>query len=119
MDCTEFRIQCPSKADNKIFCYSNYKNCFTAKLLIGITPSGFTSLKTKLAGGRKSHSQLTVESALIDLLEEGDIVLADKGFPQIKQTLDAGGKKVTVVMPHILKKKKTEFSKEETEATYI
>ncbi|KAG5858290.1 hypothetical protein JTB14_025698 [Gonioctena quinquepunctata] len=117
IDCTEFRIQCPSKVDTRIFCYSNYKKGFTAKLLIGITPSGFISFKSKVAGGRKSDSQLTVESGLINLLEEGVIVLADKGFPQIKQTPDAKGKKVTVVMQPFLEKK-IEFSKEETEATY-
>lgn len=64
IDCTEFRIQCPSKVDNRIFCYSHYKKGFTAKLLIGITPSGFISFKSKVSGGRKSDSQLTVESGL-------------------------------------------------------
>ncbi|KAG5876041.1 hypothetical protein JTB14_031568 [Gonioctena quinquepunctata] len=91
MDCTEFRIQCPSKVDNRIFCYSNFKKGFTAMLLIGITPSGFISFKSRVAAGRKSDSQLTVDSGLIDLLEKGDIVCSGEGLPKIKQTLDAKG----------------------------
>ncbi|KAJ8720791.1 hypothetical protein PYW08_006256 [Mythimna loreyi] len=117
IDCTEFRIEVPSAVDNSVLCYSHYKKGFTAKVLIGITPSGFISFKSKVAGGRKSDSQMTVESGLIDLLEAGDEVLADKGFPAIKEVLDKSGKKVKIIMPPFLSKQ-NEFSQEETERTY-
>ena len=97
--------------------YSHYKKGFTAKLLVGITPAGFISLKSRVAGGRKSDSLLTIESGLIDLLDDGDIVLADKGFPEIKETVNESGKKVLVIMSPFLEKK-SEFNKQETEETY-
>lgn len=117
IDCTEFRIEIPSCVDNRVFTYSQYKKNFTAKVLIGITPEGFISLKSKVTGGRKSDSQLTIESGLLDLLEDGDKVLADKGFPEIKTVIDTSGKKVNIIMPPFLEKK-NEFSKAETLETY-
>lgn len=117
IDCTEFKIDVPASVDNRVFCYSDYKKSFTSKLLLGITPSGFISFKSKVAGGRKSDSQLTIESGLIDLLEDGDTVHADKGFPEIKKIIDNDGKKCLIVMPPFLEKKK-EFSEAETKSTY-
>ncbi|KAJ8720636.1 hypothetical protein PYW08_006101 [Mythimna loreyi] len=117
IDCTEFRIEVPASVDNRVYCYSHYKKGFTAKLLIGITPGGFISFKSKVAGGRKSDSQMTTESGLIDYLDDGDIVLADKGFPEIKTVIDRSGKEVKIVMPPFLKNKR-EFSTEETQETY-
>ncbi|XP_063634357.1 uncharacterized protein LOC134805000 [Cydia splendana] len=117
IDCTEFQIEVPSTVDNRVWCYSHYKKGFTAKVLIGITPGGFISFKSKVAGGRKSDSQITVESGLVDLLENGDIVLADKGFPQIKKFLDESGKEIGLVMPPFLKNNMN-FSRDETDATY-
>ena len=61
IDCTAFKIEIPSTVENRVFCYSNYKKSFTAKLLVGITPGGFISLKSKVSGGRKSDSQMTIE----------------------------------------------------------
>ncbi|OXU16250.1 hypothetical protein TSAR_010167 [Trichomalopsis sarcophagae] len=117
IDCTEFKIEVPSTVDNRVFTYSHYKKGFTAKVLIGITPGGFISFRSKVAGGRKSDSQITIESGLIDLLENGDTVLADKGFPEIKKVIDEKGKEVILVMPPFLHKNE-DFTKQETEQTY-
>ncbi|KAJ8665163.1 hypothetical protein QAD02_006825 [Eretmocerus hayati] len=112
IDCTEFRMDIPSQIDERVWCYSHYKHGFTIKLLVCITPGGYICFRSKAAGGRMSDSQLTIDSGLLDLLEEGDVVLADKGFPEIKTVVDASGKKVLVVMPlffvikrNLLKKK--------------
>lgn len=117
IDCTEIPIEVPSSVDNRVFCYSHYKSGFTAKVLIGITPAGFISFKSKVSGGRKSDSQITVESGSVDHLENGDIVLADKGFPAIKKVIDESGKSITLIMPPFLERK-GEFTSEETSATY-
>ncbi|XP_046629481.1 uncharacterized protein LOC124309686 [Neodiprion virginianus] len=117
IDCTEFNIEIPANVDHRVYCYSHYKKNFTAKVLIGITPGGFISLKSKVAGGRKSDSQMTIESGLLDLLEDGDVVLADKGFPEIKTFIDASGKKLKMVMPPFLEKK-SEFTTQQTQETY-
>ena len=121
IDCTEFRIECPAGVDNLIFPFSRYKKGYTAKILIGcficLKSGCFICLKSKVNGGRTTDSQLTVESGLIHLLEEGDVVLADKGFPEIRKMIDKSGKSALVVSPPYLKNKK-EFSKEETDETY-
>jgi hypothetical protein len=51
----------------------------------------------------KLISQITTSSNFLQLLEPGDVVLADKGFPQIKSLLDDSGKGVLVVMPPFLR----------------
>ena len=98
IDCTEFRIEVPAGVDKRVFYYSHYKKGFTAKVLISITPGDFISFKSKVARGRKSDSQITIESGLIDYLADGDVVLADKGFPEIRTTIDESGKEVRIVI---------------------
>ncbi|GBP83662.1 hypothetical protein EVAR_61056_1 [Eumeta japonica] len=113
IDCTEFRIEVPPTVDDRVVCYSHYKKGFTAKVIIGITPGGFICFKSKVARGRKTNSQMTVESGLLGLLETGDVFLADKGFAEIKKVLGDSGREVKIVMPPFLTKKH-EFSKKET-----
>ena len=36
-------------------------------------------------GGRTTDMEITVKSGFIDLVERGDVILADKGFPSIDQ----------------------------------
>lgn len=78
-------------------------------MLIGITPGGFISFKSPAAGdgGRKSDSQITIESGLIDLLQDGDTVLADKGFSEIKTTLDSAGKILSTYVERIMQRLRT------------
>lgn len=51
------------------------------------------------------------------MLEDGDKILADKGFPEIKTVIDTSGKKINIIMPPFLEKK-NEYSKAETLETY-
>ncbi|KAJ8674935.1 hypothetical protein QAD02_010721 [Eretmocerus hayati] len=117
LDCTEFRLEIPPSVENRVLSYSHYKKGFTARALVGITPGGFISFISPLAGGRKSDCQITVESGLLNLLETGDVVLADKGFPNIQSKIDEEGKQVMVVLPPFLEKNNA-FTKEETDKTY-
>ena len=59
---------------------SNYKNHNTFKALVGISPSGAITFVSKLFPGSISDKELTRKSGLIDLLESGDSVMADRGF---------------------------------------
>lgn len=104
IDCTEFRIDIPSSVENRVWTYSHYKHGFTAKVLFGITPGGLISFKSKACGGRISDSAITKESHIVDVLENDDSVLADKGFPEIKSVLDESGKRIYLVMPPFLKR---------------
>ena len=50
------------------------------KLLIGITPTGLFSFIPPLWTGSISDKEIVRNSGLVNYLEEGDAVMADKGF---------------------------------------
>ena len=77
------------------------------------------SFKSKVTGGRNSDSQITIASHLVDLLENDDVVLVDKGFSEIKSTMDHSGKRVCLVMPPFLENKQEFTEKEARETHYI
>lgn len=80
IDCTEIYIQKPSSLVNQSLTFSNYKHHTTVKFLVGITPSGVISFVSEGWPGKTSDRELTISSGLIDLLDENDSVMADKGF---------------------------------------
>lgn len=80
IDCTELFIQMPSSFRAQSQTYSTYKSHNTAKGLVGIAPNGFVTFISRLYGGHISDKAMTQDCGLIDLLEPGDVVMADKGF---------------------------------------
>ena len=66
----------PSNPSAQQLTFSNYKNHNTAKVLVGITPSGaicFISVAI-------FQIKLTVESGILKLLEHGNSIMANRGF---------------------------------------
>ena len=96
IDCTEIFIQKPSSLDNQSLTFSNYKHHTTTKFLIGISPSGVITFVSDGWPGKTSDRDLTISSGLIELLEENDSVMADKGFT-IRDVLEK--KKCTLNIP--------------------
>lgn len=80
IDATEVFIQRPSDPYAQQLTFSSYKNHSTAKALAGITPSGSFSIISTLYGGSICDRELFMQSGLLDKLEVGDAVMADKGF---------------------------------------
>lgn len=113
IDCTEFRTQVPSTVEQRVQMYSNYKSAYTAKYLIGITPGGLIAFISKGYGGRATDSFISNDCGFVGLLNEGDVVLADKGFPSV-QVVDG----VVLVMPPFSKRNQTQFSEEDMQLTY-
>ena len=95
--------------------WSNYKNRHTVKILIGIAPSGEITFISKAFGGRITDTELTIQSGLLSLLEPGDEILADKGFPHIEsKILEAGG---VLVMPPFFRENR-QFTQEQNDEGY-
>ena len=80
IDCTEIKIQTPSSLLLHSEFYSNYKSTTTLKSLVGITPAGAISFVSSLYTGSISDKDITQRCGIIQLLEENDGVMADKGF---------------------------------------
>ena len=80
IDATELFIEKPSDLSVQSVTWSNYKSHNTLKGLIGICPFGGVIFVSSLWAGSISDIELTNKCGLLDLLEEGDNVMADKGF---------------------------------------
>lgn len=112
IDCTELKVEQPNTVEQRVYMYSRYKGSYTVKFLVAITPNGMISFVSKCYGGRSSDSFITNDSGFLALLESGDEVLADKGFPGIKTT----DENVVIVMPPFLHNGR--FSEDEILETY-
>ena len=118
LDCTEIKVQRPSsKVLNSEF-YSAYKSHTTLKCLVGIAPHGSVTFVSSLYQGSISDKEITRRSGILSLLEEGDEVMADKGF-LIQDLLEP--KKATLTTPPFLSRSRSlQFtSKEVTETQQI
>lgn len=114
IDCTEIRTEQPPTVQQERVLYSNYKGAYTLKFLVAVTPGGMICFCSKAYGGRLSDAHITVDSGFLDLVQPGDTVLADKGFPGIQTVL--GSQNAVLVMPPFLHA--SQFSPEEVRETY-
>ena len=60
--------------------YSNYKSHNTVKYLIGVTPTDAVSFLSYAWGGRASDKMITLNSGFLEMVSNGDCILADCGF---------------------------------------
>lgn len=80
IDATEFRVTKPFRPGAQKHTWSSYKSSNTLKLLGGIMPSGAFTFVSKLYGGSISDLHIVKRSGFLDLIEEGDDIMADRGF---------------------------------------
>ena len=115
IDATELFIEMPSSIRTQSESYSQYKHHNTAKGIIGIAPSGAVTFVSDLYAGRCSDKAVTKDCGLYGLLEEGESVMADKGFT-IEDDLP---KNTYLNIPPFLGNKAFLTVKEETETRRI
>lgn len=80
IDCTEIFVQKPSALKAQRQTWSNYKHRNTHKILVGITPDGTVVFISSLFGGSASDKFIVKHSGLLQLIEVGDHIMADRGF---------------------------------------
>jgi len=101
---------------------SKYKHRHTMKFLVGITPSGSISFVSYGYPGSIEDDDIVRESGLIDLIEQGDAVMADRGFtdwPGLRES----GKELIIPALSLARGQgegvaRAPFSEEENERTY-
>ncbi|XP_063414301.1 uncharacterized protein LOC134696428 [Mytilus trossulus] len=101
IDCTEFFFQHPRSPTAQASTYSTYKSKNTGKCLLGISPSGTFTFVSDVYGGNVSDRFITEKSGFMDYIEEGDDIMADRGFT-IRDLLTE--KKATLNMPPFTRK---------------
>ncbi|CAF1146417.1 unnamed protein product [Rotaria magnacalcarata] len=121
VDCTEFEIEQPANPQAQQGTWSTYKNTNTAKGhkkqififsysslfltgLVGITPNGIVSYISPLYGGATSDKaiiNMDGSQSLIELLEDGDNIMSDRGF-----SLDSKYTHLTLIHPPFLDRQK-------------
>jgi hypothetical protein len=80
IDATEIYIEQPHLPELQQMTFSNYKNDNTFKAIVGISPDGVIIYVFSLFPGSISDKALTRECGILELLEPGDSVMADRGF---------------------------------------
>lgn len=103
IECTEILCERACNLTLRALTWSNFKHHNTLKILVGITPSGAISFVSKVFGGRASDKLITQQSGSLDLLQYGDLVLADRGF-LIQEDLGSRGARLAI--PSFTKGKK-------------
>ena len=103
IDATEIFVETPALPEFQRMTFSQYKNHNTYKILVGISPGGAITFVSSLYPGSISDQMLTRKSGIMEILENGDSVMADRGF-NIQDDLTPLGVKVNI--PPFLKGKK-------------
>ena len=80
LDCTEVAVSNTERLDTQSHLYSQYKGRTTLKALIGVAPNGVITFASDLYGGTASDKAITADCGLLQHLQPGDMVMADKGF---------------------------------------
>lgn len=68
------------RLDTQGHLYSQYKGRTTLKALIGMAPNGVITFASDLYNGSTSDKAITADCGLLQHLQPGEMIMADKGF---------------------------------------
>ena len=108
MDAIEITQDIPSDLQKQAASYSRYKSRHTLKAVTCVAPNAALVFSSELYPGSTSDVAIVEHCKLLDQMEPGDLILADKGFT-IHGLLKQG---VSLNIPPFLSSK-THFTKEE------
>ena len=80
LDCAEFEMEAPSALSLNAMTYSDYKGRNTVKVLFAVTPDGYISFDSEAYDGSILDNAITLKSKILDMLDTGLELMADKGF---------------------------------------
>lgn len=80
LDCTGMRCERLKQMDHQKKTFSSYKHFNTFKVLIGIAPNATVTFCSDCYPGSTSDKEIFQHSGLLNQLQSGDMLFADKGF---------------------------------------
>ena len=80
LDCTEVQCEIPTPMDQQSATWSNYKQRNTFKALVGVAPNAAITFVSAFYPGCMSDKEIVRQSMVMDQMQSGDLILADKGF---------------------------------------
>ncbi|XP_055527255.1 uncharacterized protein LOC129719864 [Wyeomyia smithii] len=90
IDCVEILTENPTGVLEAAQMWSNYKHAHTIKYLIGIASNGAIIFISNAYGGRASDKFITMNCGILEKIQKGDYILADRGF-LIKDAVNSVG----------------------------
>ncbi|XP_055907160.1 uncharacterized protein LOC129942314 [Eupeodes corollae] len=92
IDCFEVFTETPGDSLAKSEVFSSYKHHSTLKYLIAISPAGAIIFVSKGYGGRCSDKTVVESCGFTSNIEEGDIILSDRGMLVNRVIVEKGAK---------------------------
>ena len=92
IDCFEIFIERPVAFTARAATYSSYKKHNTVKVFISIAPTGAITFISSAWGGRVSDELITQQCGFLNLIDPGDVILADTGFNVYDDIAIKGGR---------------------------
>lgn len=80
IDCTEIQCEVPKSMEKQKLTWSSYKKRNTVKVLTAVAPNASITYCSDAYPGSTSDKELVKHCAILNNLEPGDLILADKGF---------------------------------------
>lgn len=80
VDCSDVKAATPSNMHEQNLTWSAYKEMTSMKGGVGVAPNGTITWVSELYPGSVSDKEIVKDSNLLDQMESGDMMMADKGF---------------------------------------